>query len=477
MLKNNYLRILSLFGLLCAVWALVFWPTLQNMEAVWRSSDTYTHCYIIPLIAAWLLYDQRQFINAPAKPTLLPLLPALGCAAVWLVGYAADVNSLTHFSAVFVLQLLTLSLLGWQLGRQVAFPLFYLIFMVPFGDALNLPLQDLTATVRVYMLNLTGIPVLREGLYLTTPVGQFEVAEACSGLRFLIASIAIGTLFSFLTYRVWWKHLLFVGAILVFSVLANCMRAFFLIWIGETSNMQYGFGADHFVYGWLFFALVMFSMFWLGGRYADKAPTGHAGATVAVPAAFWQPVGCALLVLGATLLLRSQITEIAAPAQAEQLAAPTGFSTEPARHWQPGFQDGLARLQVWDATGNGYLLARYGHKQQKGELISWNNRLYQRKTWSETNHKTLTLSGESYQLMELRSESGEQQVLFYQYRIADHRTTSASKAKLYQVLALLSGDQSYSEVRAVNLPGALLDMQPQQLEQAAARLQTLSPPR
>lgn len=474
MLKNNYLRVLSLFALLCSVWALVFLPTLQNMEAVWRSSDTYTHCYIIPLIAAWLLYDQRQSITAPAKPILVPLLPALACALVWLVGYAADVNSLTHFSAVIVLQLLTLSLLGWQLGRQVAFPLFYLIFMVPFGDALNLPLQDLTATVSVFMLNLTGIPVLREGLYLTTPVGQFEVAEACSGLRFLIASIAIGTLFSFLTYRIWWKHLLFVGAILVFSVLANCLRAFFLIWIGETSNMQYGFGADHFVYGWLFFALVMFSMFWLGGRFADKAPAPEAVKAPLVAGKFGWPVGCALLILGATLTLRSQITEIEAPAQAAQLATPAGFSTEPVRQWRPSFHDGLARLQVWDNEGRGYLLARYGHKQQKGELISWNNRFYQRKSWSETARKTLTLAGESYQLLELRSETGEQQVVFYQYRIAGHRTVSASKAKLYQVLALLSGDQGDSEVRAVNLPGALLDIQPQQLEQAAARLQTLA---
>ncbi len=474
MLKNNYLRVLSLFALLCSVWALVFLPTLQNMEAVWRSSDTYTHCYIIPLIAAWLLYDQRQSITAPAKPTLVPLLPALACALVWLVGYAADVNSLTHFSAVIVLQLLTLSLLGWQLGRQVAFPLFYLIFMVPFGDALNLPLQDLTATVSVFMLNLTGIPVLREGLYLTTPVGQFEVAEACSGLRFLIASIAIGTLFSFLTYRIWWKHLLFVGAILVFSVLANCLRAFFLIWIGETSNMQYGFGADHFVYGWLFFALVMFSMFWLGGRFADKTPAPEAVKAPLVAGKFGWPVGCALLILGATLTLRSQITEIEAPAQAAQLATPAGFSTAPVRQWRPSFHDGLARLQVWDNEGRGYLLARYGHKQQKGELISWNNRFYQRKSWSETARKTLTLAGESYQLLELRSETGEQQVVFYQYRIAGHRTVSASKAKLYQVLALLSGDQGDSEVRAVNLPGALLDIQPQQLEQAAARLQTLA---
>ncbi len=473
MLKNNYLPTLSLFGLLCVVWALVFWPTLQNMEAVWRSSDTYTHCYIIPLIAAWLLYDQRQYINAPAKPTLLPVLAALGCAFVWLVGYAADVNSLTHFSAIFVLQLLTLSLIGWQLGRQVAFPLFYLIFMVPFGDALNLPLQELTATVSVFMLNLTGIPVLREGLYLTTPVGQFEVAEACSGLRFLIASIAIGTLFSFLTYRIWWKHLLFVGAILVFSVLANCLRAFFLIWIGETSNMQYGFGADHFVYGWLFFALVMFSMFWIGGRFADKAPVPETSTATPATGQFWRPVGCALLVLGATLALRSQITEIAAPAEAEQLATPAGFSAELARPWKPGFNDGLARLQVWDSEGRGYLLARYGHKQQKGELISWNNRLYQRKSWSETSQQSVTLAGESYQVIELRSGSGEQQVLLYQYKIADYRTTSASKAKLYQVLALLSGDQGYSEVRAANLPGTLLDIQPQQLEQVAKRLQAL----
>jgi exosortase len=87
------------------------------------------------------------------------------------------------------------------------FPIFYLIFMVPFGEALNPPLQDITAILSVAMLQWSGIPVFREGLYLATPIGQFEVAVACSGLRFLIASVAIGTLFCYLTYRTWYKLL------------------------------------------------------------------------------------------------------------------------------------------------------------------------------------------------------------------------------------------------------------------------------
>lgn len=473
MLKNRYSQTISLFLLLVAAWTLVFWPTLQNLEQVWRSSDTYTHCYVIPLISAWLLYDQRKYINAPAQPTWLPALAAAACTAVWLIGFAADVNSLTHFSSVFVLQLLTLSLLGWQLGRQVAFPLFYLVFMVPFGDAWNLPLQELTATVSVAMLNLTGIPVLREGLYLTTPVGQFEVAEACSGLRFLIASIAIGTLFSFLTYRTWWKHLLFVSAILIFSILANCLRAFFLIWIGETSNMQYGFGADHFVYGWLFFGLVMFSMFWLGGRYADPQPVAADSQQInsGEHGFAWRALAWSGVLLFSTLLLRTQITEVEAPAEPAHLQVSQQFSAEQARNWRPTFNDGLTRVLVWDAQHNGYLVARYGHKQQKGELISWFNNLYDRKSWTETSSKLLSINDSQYKAIQLRSETGDLQVVVFQYRIGQYQTTSPAKAKLYQVLSLLTANQSYSEVRAVNLAGALRELSPQQLEQAAMNLQ------
>lgn len=477
-LRADYRQLVVASMVLTLLWAGIFWPTLQNMESVWRGSDTYMHCYVIPFIAVWLLYDRKAHIQAQAQPhvSLLPVLAAF--ALIWLAGYAADINTLTHFSTVICLQLLLLGLVGKQLGKQVAFPLAYLIFMVPFGDALNLPLQELTATASVTMLHWAGVPVLREGLYLTTPVGQFEVAEACSGLRFLIASIAIGTLFSYLTFQHWWKHLLFVTGIIAASIVGNFFRAFFLIWIGEKSQMQYGFGADHFVYGWLVFGLVMFAAFWLGGRFADREPE-----TVATTAPdtssrqllhkpFWLAT---LAILAVVLLLREQIQLTIAPAQPAQLKTPATFVAVENSVWRPGFKDGLDRVLAKASDGRELLWARYGHKQQQGELIAWQNNLYHRKSWTLLAAKDLQLHGQDFALLSLRGEQGQSLTVLYQFRIGEQVAIEPLQVKLYQTLALLKGEQSLSEVRALALPQPARELSTTELAAAAELLSGLTP--
>ena len=99
----------------------------------------------------------------------------------------------------------------------MAFPLFFLLLAVPFGEAFLPYLMSWTADFTVAALLLTGIPVYREGTFFALPSGQWSVVEACSGLRYLIASITIGTLYAYLTYQRWWKRALCVA----FSVLTT----------------------------------------------------------------------------------------------------------------------------------------------------------------------------------------------------------------------------------------------------------------
>jgi exosortase len=81
-----------------------------------------------------------------------------------------------------------------------------LLFAVPFGEAFRPRLMDWTADSTVGALRLTGIPVYREGRYFAIPTGHWSVVEACSGLRYLIASITVGALYAYLTYQRWWKR-------------------------------------------------------------------------------------------------------------------------------------------------------------------------------------------------------------------------------------------------------------------------------
>ncbi len=163
----------------------------------------------------------------------------------------------------------------------IAFPLAFLFLGVPFGEAFLPRLMDWTAEFTVGALRLSGIPVYREGNFFAIPSGQWSVVEACSGLRYLIASLTVGALFAYLNYQRMRKRVLFVALSIVVPVLANFLRAYMIVMIGHLSNMKLAVGVDHFLYGWVFFGIVIGLLFWLGSFWRDPAPsieqeaTGH----------------------------------------------------------------------------------------------------------------------------------------------------------------------------------------------------------
>lgn len=474
-MSQQQFKFVGLLLCLLSAWALVFWPTLQNMEQVWRGSDTYMHCYLIPLIALWLCYDQRQQIVFNPKPSALPLIAMVPVLLIWLVGFASDTNALSHFSAVIVLQLGLATLLGLSLTKQLLFPIFYLIFMVPFGEVLNPPLQNITADLSVAMLQWSGVPIFREGLYLATPVGQFEVAVACSGLRFLIASVAIGTLFCYLTYRRWYKHIIFMVSLLAFSVLANGFRAFFLIWIAEQSNMEYGFGADHYIYGWLFFGVVMFVMFWLGGKYADQPKAPSASAQRPQSSMGLIPVTGFFVLLALTFALSQQVQLTLAPATPAKALLPANFVAIEQSEWQVSYKDGLSRAQGENAEQWQVFVADYGHKQQQGEMITWANWLYSTKQWTVLKQLDLEFEGAPYRLVELKNHLGHYRSVLYWYQVGEVQTADPKQVKLYQVLKLIQGEPSLSGVRAISVPTRIDDIDRLKLEQLAQQMRVQLP--
>jgi EpsI family protein len=109
------------------------------------------------------------------------------------------------------------------------------------------------------------------------------VAEACSGLRYLIASLTVGALFAYLNYQRAWKRVVFVGLSVAVPILANFVRAYMIVMIGHLSDMKLAVGVDHFLYGWVFFGVVIGLLFWLGSFWCDPAPKGEHDAARVVP--------------------------------------------------------------------------------------------------------------------------------------------------------------------------------------------------
>lgn len=256
-------------GLLIALVG-VFWPTFYSMVEVWNRSETFTHGYLIFPISAWLIWRQRAHLSniVPYSDWRGLILLALAGGA-WLLADAGSVKIGAQYALIAMLIAAVWAVLGVQVVRTLFFPLMFLFLAVPVGEFLMQPLMNFTADFTVAALQLTGIPVYREGTFFSVPSGDWSVVEACSGLRYLIASITLGALFAYLTYRSWHRRAIFTLAAFIVPVLANGARAYMIVMIGHLSNMQLAVGIDHYIYGWVFFGLVMLLLFWIGSFWRE----------------------------------------------------------------------------------------------------------------------------------------------------------------------------------------------------------------
>lgn len=300
--------------------AVLYRDSFATMIGVWSQSDTFMHCYLIAPISAFLVWQQRhELAEAPKRVSALGFAAIAVLSAGWYAADAVDVQVGQHLTATMLIPAVVLAVLGRQAAGRIAMPLLYLLFAVPFGEALIPALMDFTASFTVSALRLTGIPVLREGLYFSIPSGDFEVAKACSGIRYLIACLAVGVLYAHFAYRSWRKRLLFVAVSIVAPIIANGIRAYLIVMIAHLSDMRLAVGIDHLIYGWLFFAGLLALLFWLGSRFADPevpfaagssaGPTTSRGAGATAAAA---ALAVAVAALGPVLALR------ASPAAGEQ---------------------------------------------------------------------------------------------------------------------------------------------------------------
>ncbi|SIR79675.1 exosortase A [Janthinobacterium sp. TND4EL3] len=253
--------------------ALLYHATFWSMVELWSRSQTFAHGYMIVPISAWLAWRRRDRLAALAhrpSPWGVPLLALLGLA--WLLADAANVQVVEQYAATAMLPACVLAILGWPAVRVLAFPLAYLFLAVPFGEIFLEPLIDFTASFTVAALQLTGVPVFRDGNNLSLPTGNWSVVEACSGLRYLIAALALGALYAHLNFRSTRRRLAVMAAAVLVPILANGTRAYLIVMLGHLSNMRLAVGVDHLVYGWLFFGLVALLLFWIAARWREAPP-------------------------------------------------------------------------------------------------------------------------------------------------------------------------------------------------------------
>lgn len=416
---------LPLLGLALA-WALLavlYFSTGAAMVEIWNRSETFAHAWVVPPISAWLVWRMRAELSAMApRPAPLWLLALLPLGLLWLVGDLAAANAATQFALLGMGVVLVPALLGTAVAGRMAFPLGFLFFAVPFGDFLTPWLMERTADFTVVALRASGIPVFREALQFIIPSGSWSVVQACSGIRYLMASVMVGTLFAYLNYRSNRKRWAFLGVAIVTPLVANWLRAYMIVMLGHLSGNKLAVGVDHIIYGWVFFGVIMLAMFMIGARWADPdpeptlaAPPGE-GAVSAAPGRVAVTVAAALVFLALPTGMRAQAERSGAHGQ-PQLAAPAlpGWTwvAEPLSSWEPHFLHPAASLhgRLEPSAGGaplGLYIGYYRDQRYGRQLVTSVNAVVNDedgKEWSRTATGRNAVGAQAWRTAELRGQA------------------------------------------------------------------------
>ena len=257
------------------------------MADQWWSSSTYEHLLLVPAILGWLVWARRDVLAALSPRAWWPGVGWFAAAVVlWVLGRLAGVALVAEAGAVAMLAACVPALLGLRVAMALRFPLAYMAFLVPVGDEAIPLMQRITAAITVALVRLSGVPARIDGVFITTPAGLFQIAEACSGMKFLAAMVAFGVLAGHVCFVSWRRRAAFLAACVAVPVLANGVRAWGTIWIAQFVGAARAGGIDHIIYGWFFFAAVIAAVIAGGWRFFDRpagAPLADLAALQASP--------------------------------------------------------------------------------------------------------------------------------------------------------------------------------------------------
>lgn len=436
-------KLVMQFFAFVSLWLFAFWGALSSAVDVWMSSETYKHCFFILPLSLYLIYERRDELRiVNFAPNYLMAVPLILAFCLNLLGELLGLNLVTHAAAFIGLVCIVHLCFGNDFIKRFWFPVLFLGFAVPFGEEFVPLLQDLTAYMTVELVRLVGIPIYRDGLYLYVPNGTFLVAEACAGIRFLIAAFALGTLFSYLNYKTKWKFYGFIIVSILVPIIANGIRAFGIVAIGYSTDMEHAVGADHLVYGWFFFAFVLLLLFGLGqlGREKTlvsidpKIKDGSVSLLSAKPMSF-------LLIVSFSFPVYSMMINTYERTDTTNLLAESMLSNPSAEEksltWTPMM---LNAHETWSGSLNGRetYIAYYHEDNNEHELISGLNRYFNIDVYTRKNFSVEQTPYGKVNRISIVDVSGKQVELFYWFSVDQRRYASSIATKIAQAKSKLA---------------------------------------
>ena len=445
---------LVLLGVASLVFGVVFQHEITGAVQVWASSTAYNHCFLILPLVGFLLWERRAVIASVSPcPVLWPLLIMPPLSAVWLLAAVLDIQEGRQLVMVAMFEVVLLVALGPRVVWLLLAPLLFLFFLVPSGAILVPSLQTITSDIVVAGLHGLHIPVFSDGYMIEIPEGPFEIAEACAGLRFLIASSVFGCFFAVVMYRSFLRRTLFIMMSVAVPIVANGLRALGIIVLAHLEGNAAAVEADHVLYGWLFFTLVILILIGIGMAFVQKP--GRDLPIRSIPIRKPAPWRFAVAVPAAVVLA------LAGPAYAHRLdnlfpAMPLPQADSP--HVAPSWRASSGALPDWrplvhgadreflerfEESGSGSVvryIALYRLRAIGNLLTTTENRLADDGEWriAEQGQAEFSWGGEKVAVTSAEIVSGHHRRLVWSFYIVDGKiTTGLLETKLLQAHAVL----------------------------------------
>lgn len=422
---------------------LLYRADVAAMVSLWLDSATFTYGFLVAPGAAYLAWQRREALRRAAPRPCWPLATGLLAASmIWMLGELSSLQAARQIAFVAMLGGSLWLIAGTAVARVLAWPLLFLFFLVPEGEFLIPRLMDWTADFTAAAARASGIPVFREGMQLMIPAGSFRIIEACSGVRFLLTSVALGFFMAGAVFRDWRRRAILLAVSAILPVLANGLRAYGIVLLGHLSDMR--LVADHVLIGQVFFSAICFLVCWLAIRYSDldaltvmpvsasridldrrsRSGSTAAAAVLAIAVGWLGPV----LAPG----MQNRLAERpAGPLPGLPAAIPgSALASPPAGAWRPEFTGATSEIARRYADVDVYAFI-YAQESEGAELVNARNTLFDREQFRRirAQRNLRHSSGLRFNQLEIRGVGGAR-LLRYWYLLDDEVLPRPEAAKL-----------------------------------------------
>jgi len=258
---------LAWFALLILTSFPIFWVGFRSLIGAWQTAE-YSHGPLIPLISLYLFLRELRSAPAPAAvvtdrwPGVVLIAVSL---AIAVLGNLVRIPDIITYAFVLWVGGVVLTVFGWQRGKTHWAPVLHLVFMLPLPQfvywKLTIFLQSVSSELGVWFVSLAGVPVFLEGNIIDLGVYKLQVAEACSGLRYLFPILSFSYLFSILYRGPFWHKAVLLLAAAPLTVFMNSFRIGIIGVVVNRYGIEQAEGFMHFFQGWVIFIMTVLLLF------------------------------------------------------------------------------------------------------------------------------------------------------------------------------------------------------------------------